>query len=148
VPVSKEAAEVLRKEALRAFREIGDALMNGETDAFLSRVLDDGRPADAAALRRLPELERDLRRTRDLLRAARADAPEPRNFHVEVRRTAAPGGAEGGDVSLSFDLPGTQELGRRLPSAPGKPPVASDDGTLVVRMKRVGTRWYWAPFGW
>lgn len=52
------------------------------------------------------------------------------------------------DITVTFALPNTRELGRYyFPDKLGTRTIAPD-GTLIVYMRKIDGRWYWNPFGW
>jgi len=148
------------KEAEAELARIRHEVANEKFDALKGRLLERGEIISAKDYAQLwPEYRSDLRVAQPAFKALGQLRSRGRDYTVQhlfvYEFPAKPSGAgekipgtKREEVSVSFALNDSAEIGRVLfPQARGSLTVAKD-GTLVVFMKRVDGKWYWQPFGW
>lgn len=151
--------KIISKEAIEGFEQIKIAVLAGNVDAVIGHLLDDGRIIDEKRLQRSGvEYKEDLEIEQEVFQSLADLKTSPANFKVE-RNTSYqfssiaedgslidPTGTE--VIAVSFELTGTGEIGKKLFPKRLNNLTISQDGILIVVMKKINDKWYWNPFGW
>jgi hypothetical protein len=128
------------QEARFAFETIQRLFLAKPTTELFEKLLDDGRPwLESNSSGNADELQRDIQQTCKLMESLPAPGFKDGTIVVD------PGGSEQvPNVTVCFRVPGAAGFS-------GGPPrgiTYSQDGVLLVVLKRIDGKWYWNPFGW
>jgi len=148
------------RQAHAEFEKAKSDITKGNFKVLAGRLLDDGKMIDEKKLKHVwPELETDMAREQQVFEslAERESTPVDYRVHRIVSYQAASIStaqdaeihvSKAEEISVSFRLSGTTEIGNVLFRRQRGSLTIAADGSLIVFMKKINGRWYWNPFGW
>lgn len=144
------------REAEGKYREIREAVIAGNMQKVGQHVLDDGellRDENAAPS---PEFQKCVSLEQKIFKALADIENSPSRYRlrrtVDYAFTSTESAAgeiqKRVTVRFQFQLEGSKEVSQKLLKHHQGKRTVSDEGDLVVIMKKIGGQWYWTPFGW
>ena len=149
----------IAKEARHEYEKLKSGVVQGDFEALVPNLLDNGRVVDQAEAKRLwAEFSRGLQHEQQVFESLADVKTVPSDYKVDRavsyqfpsldKEGHAVGATKTEGITVSFRLDGSSEVGTVLFRRLRGSATVAEDGTLIVVMKKIEGKWYWNPFGW
>jgi hypothetical protein len=146
--LSKREVEDVKEEAKRDYAAILEAVSVGDFKTALPRVFDrrSGVPRGPAADETQHVID-GFKELQPLVAEVKGRKITPEALTVD-RQFLRENNKEVEVIKVSAELPGTEDLAKKLTGGGARRAVSSKTGCLLVIMRKTGGKWFWHPFGW
>ncbi len=148
--LGKKVSENLFKESIIAFEVIRSATLARKYETVLDAVLDDGEIVDKLKVqRRLKEYKNGLQIEYRIFQLSKELETKYETPTVQRSREIDENGKVLKEVvTVFFKWTGTSGITPKVFPREVNRRTFMEDGTLVILMKRIDSKWYWNPFAW
>jgi len=154
----KKKAKVieLAQEAKGKYQEIREAVVAGDMRKVAKNVLDDGNLLEDENAAASPEFQEGVSLEQKIFESLAETKATPGQYRVsrtvdyafKSTEASAEEIQERVIVRFQFRLEGSKEIAQQFLKNHPRTRTVSDDGNLIVVMKKIDGQWYWNPFGW